>query len=257
MNTNHLPSTVLGSHTHLLYSSFVDDEYELSIWLPPSYETSEQTYPTLYVLDSPLFFGSCVRNAQFQSWEAGVPELIVVGIGKRLSSIDEWWPIRDRDYAFVPVPWSTPGSGHGENFFKFIGQELIPFVDKNYRTNPEDRILYGQSLSGSFAIHTLFSQPNLFSRCIATAPAFDDNGQVILDYEPALAAASFPSEVCLFISISSLDPAFGPGAEAFAAAISAKEIPNLKFQKMTIEGLAHTPAAMPGFLYGIEAVYAM
>lgn len=255
MNTNHSPATILGSHTRLLYSSFVDDEYELSIWLPPSYETSEQEYPTLYVFDSPAFFSSCVWNSLFQNWEASVPELIVVGIGKRLSSFDEWWPIRDRDYALVPR--STPDSGRGEDFLKFIGQELIPFIDENYRTNPEDRILYGQSLSGSFAIYALFSQPNLFSRCIATAPAFVDSGQILFDYEQALATATFPSEVCLFISISSQDPAYGPGAEAFAVAISAKEIPNLKFQKMTIEGLGHTPAAMPGFLYGIEAVYTM
>lgn len=77
---------------------------ELSIWLPASYESSEQTYPTLYVLDAPIFIGSMVWNAFIQNVDADVPEMIVVGIGKRTKNLDEWWPIRARDYSPVSYP---------------------------------------------------------------------------------------------------------------------------------------------------------
>lgn len=62
MKSDYPPATILGSHTRLLPSTIVDDEYELSIWLPLSYEASKQAYPTLYVLDPPIFFGSMVRR---------------------------------------------------------------------------------------------------------------------------------------------------------------------------------------------------
>ena len=256
MSTDYPPATILGTHTRMLHSNIANDDYELSIWLPSSYYSSKEAYPVLYVLDSPAFFGSSAWNILFQNWDADIPEIIVIGVGKQITNLDEWSQIRNRDYALVPRP-DSPGSGQGENFLEFIGQELIPFIDENYRTQPGDRIILGQSMSGSFAIHALFSQPNLFSRCIATAPSFVDSGDVLVDYKQALSTASFPSEVRLFISIVSLDHTYSPQAEAFAAAVAAKDIPNLMFQKKTIEGLGHTAAAMPGFLYGIEAVYKM
>ena len=52
MNTHYPPATILGTHTRTLYSKLVDDEYELSIWLSENHDASEQTYPTLYVLDA-------------------------------------------------------------------------------------------------------------------------------------------------------------------------------------------------------------
>lgn len=37
MNKNHPPATLLYTHTRMLHSNIVDDDYELSIWLPPGY----------------------------------------------------------------------------------------------------------------------------------------------------------------------------------------------------------------------------
>lgn len=258
MKPDYPPAMILGSHARLLPSTIVDDEYELSIWLPPSYESSEQAYPTLYVLDAPIFFGSMVWNAFIQNVDTDVPEMVVVGIGKRMKSLDEWWSIRARDYSPVAFP-EIPGSGQAEAFLSFIEQELIPFVDTNYRTQRDDRILWGQSLGGSFAIYTMFSKRNLFNRYIMSGTSFSsaDNSQTIFDYEHALDTVSLTSEVSLFISVGSLDQDYGPEGEAFMKTLSEKEIPNLKFRTMIFEGLGHTAAAVPGFIYGIEAVYAL
>jgi len=256
MHSNFPPATLLYTHTRRLHSTIVNDEYELSIWLPPGYSSSEQTYPTLYVLDAPFLFGPTVWSAFIQSLDADIPEMIVVGIGKRMTSLDEWWSIRWRDYSLISMPGES-GSGHGDAFLRFIGEELIPFIDANYRTQPEDRILWGESMSGSYTVSVMFSQTNLFNRYIASAPSFFDRGQTLFDFEHALAAVSLASEVCLFVCVGELDKTYGPGAQAFMKALSAKEIPNLKFRTMIFEGLGHTAAAIPGFIYGIEAVYTM
>lgn len=243
----------------MLHSNIVDDEYELSIWLPESYDTSEQSYPTLYVLDAPIFFGSICWNAWIQMLDAGIPDMIVVGIGKRMKKFDDWfWPIRWRDYSPAQLP-GEPVSGHADRFLEFIGQELIPFIETNYRTRPDDRILWGQSLGGSFVMYALFSQTNLFRSYITSAPAFRGQDQVfrLVDYESALATASFDSEVRLFVSVGSLDQIFSPDVEAFMKFLPQQNIANLKFGSMIFEGLGHSAAAIPGFVYGIEAVYKM
>jgi predicted alpha/beta superfamily hydrolase len=254
MNTNYPPATLLYTHTRTLHSNIVHDDYELSIWLPPGYESSDKAYPTLYVLDAPFLYGPTVWSAFIQSIDADVPEMIVVGIGRKMENLDAWWSIRWRDYSLISMP-DEPGSGHGETFLKFIGQELIPFIDANYCTQSDDRILWGESMSGSYTVSVMFSQTNLFNRYIASAPSFYDRGQTLFDFERALATGSFASEVRLFVCVGELDKTYGPGAQAFMKALAEKQIPNLKFRTMIFEGLGHTAAAIPGFVYGIEAVY--
>ncbi len=120
MKSDYPTATILGSHTRRLRSDIVDDEYELSIWLPPSYATSEKTYPILCVLDSSMTFGSAALGALLQSWGVNnVPEMIVVGIGKRISSLEEWWPVRQRDYAPIVLP-SDSASGHAANYLNSL-----------------------------------------------------------------------------------------------------------------------------------------
>ena len=256
MNTNYPPATLLYTHTRMLHSNIVDDDYELSIWLPHSYDSSVQSYPTLYVLDAPFLFGPTIWTNWFQTLDADVPEMIVVGIGKQMKNLDNWWSIRWRDYSFVEMP-DEPGSGHGDSYLKFMGDELIPFIDSNYRTQPDDRILWGESMSGSYTVSVMFSQTGIFNRFIASAPSFFDRGYTLFNFEDALASASFDSEVRLFVCVGELDKTFGPGAQAFMKALTENQIPNLKFRTMIVDGLGHTAAAISGFVYGIEAVYRM
>jgi predicted alpha/beta superfamily hydrolase len=173
-----------------------------------------------------------------------------------MSNLDSWWSTRWRDYSLVEMP-DEPGSGHGDDFLEFIGQELIPFIDSSYRTQPDDRILWGESMSGGFTVSVMFSQTNFFNRYITSAPSFYDRGYTLFDFENALASASFTSEIQLFVCVGELDKTYGPGAQAFMKALSEKEIPNLKYQTMIFQGLGHTAVAIPGFVYGIEAVYKM
>ena len=56
-------STILLTQARSLRSNIVGDEYETSIWLPPRYETADKAYPTLFVLDSPIVFGTAIPVA--------------------------------------------------------------------------------------------------------------------------------------------------------------------------------------------------
>ena len=54
-----------------------------------------------------------------------------------------------------------PGRGGADRFIRFFREELIPFIDGNYRTK-EFRILAGPQAGAFFALHALVTAPDLF-----------------------------------------------------------------------------------------------
>src|SRR3712207_7926770 len=58
-------------------------------------------------------------------------------------------------------PYTTLFRSSAANLFlDALTQEMIPFIEANYRTNPSDRCLYGYSSSGFFVLYALFHQPD-------------------------------------------------------------------------------------------------
>src|SRR5690606_39393109 len=61
---------------------------------------------------------------------------------------------RERDFTLTKLKTKRPNRmGGGRNFLNFIEKELIPFIDKNYRTEP-NRILVGHSLGGLLTLNS-------------------------------------------------------------------------------------------------------
>src|SRR3712207_8765295 len=65
-------------------------------------------------------------------------------------------------------PYTTLFRSSAANLFlDALTQEMIPFIEANYRTIPSDRCLYGYSSSGFFVLYALFHQPDAFQRYIS------------------------------------------------------------------------------------------
>ena len=62
-----------------------------------------------------------------------------------------------------------PEGGGADSFLAFFTEEIIPYVDENFRTTKE-RILYGRSDSGLFTIYALLERPDAFSAYISSSP---------------------------------------------------------------------------------------
>ena len=62
--------------------------------------------------------------------------------------------------------------GAGDKFLSFIEKELVPFIDRNYRTSGY-RTLSGNSRGGLFVLYSLIEKPDLFqSRFCYSTPVW-------------------------------------------------------------------------------------
>ena len=73
---------------------------------------------------------------------------------------------RYRDLSPVGRRGNTSGIGP---FSRFVAEELLPFVDSEYRTKSY-RVLVGPQAGAEFGLHTLATRPELFNALIAEDP---------------------------------------------------------------------------------------
>jgi len=165
-----------------LHSSILNEERELLIYIPESgagNNNNNTRYPVLYLLDGNSFFHSVSGMVQYLSAIGKMPEMIVVGIGNT-----------DRVRDLTPthaVSWSNgeedtahfKNSGGGEKFISFIQNELIPYIDDHYQTEPY-RIFAGHSLGGLTVLSTLIANPALFNAYIAIDPSIWWDNQLMI-----------------------------------------------------------------------------
>lgn len=151
---------------HKLYSNVLEEEREFWLSLPDSYsdEASDyKKYPLLIILDGSSFFHPISSTVNYMGRTGSIPEMIVVGI-QNLSRSRDFTPdkiqtVRENDF------------GGGDNFLRFLEEELIPKLDQEYRTEPY-RILFGHSLGGLLATHAYLKENTSFNSFLAIDPSF-------------------------------------------------------------------------------------
>jgi enterochelin esterase-like enzyme len=130
-------------------SSLLEFRLQYYLYLPPCYEeNTSQRYPVLY-----LIHGQSYNH--FQWVRLGAPEMADAMIAS--GDLPPFIIVMPRD-----IIWVEPT---GDNFGKAIIQDLIPFIDSQYRTLPDRgfRAIGGLSRGASWALHLGFSNWELFS----------------------------------------------------------------------------------------------
>jgi tetratricopeptide (TPR) repeat protein len=103
---------------------------------------------------------------------------------------------------YVPTPFEERGEepAGADLSIKFLKEELIPFVEKNYRTN-SFRILHGHSVGGLFTMYILFNYPDLFTAYVAGSPWFQRNDQYWLKNIEKMAKVRKVDDKFLFMTV--------------------------------------------------------
>ncbi|MFO8146641.1 MAG: alpha/beta hydrolase-fold protein [Gillisia sp.] len=156
-----LPNLLISQIIHKeISSSKLGKERQLKIQLPRNYEQNkEKSYPVIIVLDGDYLFEPVAGNIDYYSYWEDIPEMIVVGINQ--SATRESDAYYDEN-TFLP-------SDTGASFFEFIGMELMPFLDSNYRTAPF-RVIVGHDFTSNFINYYLLKEKPLFRGYINLSP---------------------------------------------------------------------------------------
>ena len=119
-----------------LPSKVFNADVEISLFLPAGYETSDVKYPVLYDLNAFAYFTYAAGTVELLARNIEMPEMIIVGLPG----------LQD---GYVPTAYEQrgPEPTGADRSLKFFGEELIPFIDKNYRTAGFN-LLCGHSVGG-------------------------------------------------------------------------------------------------------------
>jgi predicted alpha/beta superfamily hydrolase len=140
------------------HSPVLGYERDLIVWLPPHYrEERDRRYPVIYVHDGQNLFDPATAFAGV-AWRLGeaaaalirdkrIEPMIMVGLANTMARLEEYTTKRGRKYA------------------AFIINEVKPFIDKTYRTQParQHTAVLGSSLGGLISLYLAWWHPEIFS----------------------------------------------------------------------------------------------
>ena len=231
-----------GVYTQTFYSNTVKDSFTLKVSLPFGYQSAQTTYPVLYVLDSNVSFGMVNDITKLLYFENNYP-VIVVGVG--YVNFREWIGKRQRDY--TPTVNSTQNV---ERFYKMLTTEAMPVVNKNFKTNTNEQILYGHSSAALFGLYTLFTHRNIFGNYILTSPSLNEDGGFIKNLESKYAEANTELTATVYLSIGSgEDQKLQEVFQAFSETVEARRHQGHILKAEVLEG-THMSTMPVGFVNG-------
>jgi len=216
---------VLGT-SHSLASRALGEARQVNVRLPASYAAAGEprTYPVLYLLDGGVDqdFPHIAGLAQHGEISGTFDEYIVVGIATRNRIWELTFPTQDERYT---THYRANGqaiefaSGGGSAAFRrFIADEVIPFVEANYRSNGH-RTLLGESLAALFVVDTLLREPALFHDYVAISPSLWWNREELGDRAAELLSAQDYSGRRLYLTMASEGGTMQRGLDKLLAAL--------------------------------------
>ncbi|MBT8324456.1 MAG: esterase [Winogradskyella sp.] len=150
-------------------SSKLNDVRQLKIKLPKDYNPdADIKYPVIVVFDGDYLFEPIAGQVDFQTYFDDMPPSIIVGVIQG----------NNRFYDGYVDALSGLPTESGLRFYNFVEQELIPFIDKNYRTSPF-RVAVGHDLMGNFINAFLFKENPAFQAYVCISP---DLSGTVKDY---------------------------------------------------------------------------
>lgn len=137
---------------HEIDSEFLNYKHTVHIYLPPGY-SEEKSYPVLYLQDGIDYveFAQVPHTVTNLIKENKIKPLIVVFVTPP-NRLQPKFPNRMSEY------------GLNENYVKFFTEELVPYIDENYRTaaKPQYRLVAGDSFGGLISAYIPFQRPDIF-----------------------------------------------------------------------------------------------
>ena len=241
-----------GVTTLRLKSDVLGEERVILVRTPQGYENGSQRYPVIYLTDGDAHILHTASSIEFLSRNGRMSELIVVGI-----------PNTDRMRDLSPTHISTAGatggpqfptSGGGDKFLKFIETELIPDIEKRYRTHPY-RILAGHSLGGLFVVHAMITRPELFNAFIAVSPALQWDNQIVVKRAEDAFKAKKDWKTTLYFSLGREPGPIEDAFHQFKQVLTKQQNKGLDWEAQEITDEDHGSVVLRSHYHALRKIY--
>ncbi len=164
-------------------SEFLQNERDIIVWLPPGYNNdAERKFPVLYMHDGQNILNPKTSFAGMD-WRVDetatklikgnkLEEIIIVGIYNTPDRLEEY-----------------SDSIKGNNYLKFIIEELMPFINSNYKTKTDKKNtgIMGSSMGGLISFLAVWKFPDVFGKaaCLSSSFYYDDEKAIkmVKDYK--------------------------------------------------------------------------
>ena len=200
------------------------DKRDISIYVPKGYDESKSRYAVLYLLHGGWWLNVPNASQVFlgSGYSGTMSDANVATIADRL--IEE-----NRIPPFIIVtpdlsmPWQTPDDFSDDMVLavRFFQNELLPFIDGNFRTirDRSGRAIAGHSDGGHGATFIGLSLPAMFSRVVAYSETlYGVHRNLVLDHDQI----TFPQDFWLYAG--SKDK-YAPYVEEFSGWLDEAELP--------------------------------
>lgn len=156
----------LSINAQTIYETFqskkLNASRDLKIHLPNNYDPSSNLkYPVIIVFDGDYLFEPVVGQVAFQTYFDKMPESIVVGL---VQGKDRFYDSYHDEVTGLPIEF-------GARFFEFISTELIPHIDRNYKTS-KFKVAVGHDLMANFMNAFLLKDDPIFKAYVNLSPDF-------------------------------------------------------------------------------------
>ena len=151
-----------------VHSKYLEHDRDVIVWLPPGYDVRPaQRYPVLYMHDGRQVFDPATATwgkdwqvdelAQDLILTGAVEPFIVVAVDCTDARRDEYSPAQK-----------------GDDYVRFLIEELKPMVDATWRTEPGRSAIAGSSMGGLISFYAAWQHPDVYFGAACLSPAFAD-----------------------------------------------------------------------------------
>ncbi len=247
-----------GAQTLTIHSEILKETRTVFVALPPKYEENVHAYPIIYVLDADFLFDITRAITQLRAARNYMPESIIIGLPNS-------WEQRFQGAANWKLPngnsfFDPPGDP--KQFLQFIKHELIPQVERNYRTN-QHRSLIGLSPTTGPVFEALWSAPGLFKNHVALAIAVDmvdsHNTSIAEKLATSILDPMQPTDTTVYVGIAGNDvikrPERKPAFEHLNQQLKKHTGQQLRHRIEIIPDEEHYGMALPALQRAFELIY--
>jgi len=195
------------------------------------------------VLDGDYMFEAVAGNVDYFSYWEDMPQAIVVGVNQLDQRFDDCMYSEQNS-----LPIDT-----GANFFEFIGAELIPYIQNNYKIG-NFKVAVGHGETANFINYYMLKQQPLFQAYLVISPELAPKMNAFVSDR----LLKFDNKIFYYLATSTNDvPSILKGTEELNKSLSSLDNKNLFYYFDKFEGSSHYAVPTHALPKALEAIFSV